>query len=117
MDKILLLSSKDKDFGPGIQDWHADSCALLSADINRTKVGLYGSIHTDSYKIDPPQNHSGHEKFYNLVDEAENVCRFCGEYHSIQGRVLRPFSEALQTWIDIEVTINEKIAKEGRMNV
>ena len=35
----------------------------------------------------------------------------------IQGRVLRPFSEALQTWIDIEVTINEKIAKEGRMNV
>lgn len=74
-------------------------------------------IHPDSYETVPPQSRLDYEKIYNLVNEAENVCYACGEYHSIQGRVLRPFSEALQTWIDIEVTVNEKIAKEGRMNV
>lgn len=61
----------------------------------------------DSYKIVPPQNHLEYEKIYNLVDEAESVCGECGEYHYYLGRKLRPSSEALEAWIDIEVKMKK----------
>ena len=72
-------------------------------------------IHPDSYKIYPTQNRFGYEKIFNLVDEADNVCCTCGEYHSIQGRELRPSSEALKVWIEIEAKM--KKTNGGMSNV
>ena len=88
------------------KDFCIDSTCMNSQD------NLLTPLHPDSYKIGPPQNSLEYKEIYNLVDEAENVCRECGEYHSFQGRVLRPSSEALNAWIEMKK--NEK--SEGGKN-